>query len=154
MLENAIYPPIHPFMLWVQRRRPKQPPPPPPMNACCYGSSKDPCLGIYCKAKKGGPAKPREYDLVATLRSLCETVVGNFEWGLSFVVRGLFSCKTLNNCVPTPHNLLSCLQKYFHYFPFAHLENYYTGFFSVNSASLDDGGKKTHLILSVSVHLL
>jgi len=61
------------------------------MNTCCHGSSKDPCLGIYCEARKGGAAKTHKYDLVATPRSLCERVVGNSECGLSFVVRGLFS---------------------------------------------------------------
>ena len=67
-----------------------------------------------------------------------------------------FHCQKMQNTQQLcPHTTQSSkLSAEVLYFPFTQLENYYTGFSSVSSASLDDGRKKTHLILSGSVHLL
>ena len=65
-------------------------------------------FGIYCKAREGGAAKTHKYEWAAALRRLCETVVGNFECGLSFVVRGLFSLSenTKHSTTVSPHHTI------------------------------------------------
>lgn len=88
------------------------------------------CFVPYRKAKKGGTAKTHELDLVATSSRLCEKVMGTFlMWHIIYchvIIFSVWKFRTLNQCVLMPHNL-SKLQKYFHYFLFTQLENYYSG---------------------------